>query len=340
MTEWVGLTLLPSPIGTDRLIIRRGVSPYELELSSLALKDATSGYYGLGVASNAAKARLHVAATAADNIPVLGAAKGHSYFTGLDPAYGLCVGVNAGTGGTWLQGQRTDGGTAPYSITLQEAGGAVIIGSPTEWTGGAAKLAAQSGTGSRTISGYNTGTSGSSFIARVDNAATQLHSFFFGAVTQVGSITTNGTSTSYATSSDYRLKVIVGPVQNAIERLKQLNAINFAWKSNGEVTDGFLAHEFGEVIPGAATGTKDGMREVDVVLQAARVSDVLGPDGHPMLIPAVTEKRMVEDYQGIDQAKAVPLLVAALQEVIARMEALEAAAGAVIWGGGIQDNHV
>lgn len=325
MTELTALTDLPTPVVGDFLLAWRGSAAYRLNLSNLALRDATSGYYGLGVASAAAKARLHVQGTATDNAPVLGAAKGSSYLTGADPAYGLCIGVNAGTGHSWFQGQRTDGVATFYNITFQEAGGAVIVGSPNEWTGGATKFAVQSGTGSRAISGYNTGTSGSSFIARVDNAATQLHSFFFGAATQVGSITTNGTSTTYATSSDYRLKEDERPVENAIQRLMTLKVINFAWRSNGERTDGFLAHEFGEVIPGAATGTKDGMKEVDVVVEPAKTSSVLGPDGHPMLLPPVIEKRSVPDYQGIDQAKAVPLLVAALQEAIARIEALESA---------------
>jgi len=39
--------------------------------------------------------------------------------------------------------------------------------------------------------------------------------------------------------------------------------------------------------------------------------------------PAEMGTREVEDYQGIDQAKLVPLLVSALQEAVARIEQLE-----------------
>ena len=60
------------------------------------------------------------------------------------------------------------------------------------------------------------------------------------------------------------------------------------------MVDGFLAHEV-TAVPEAITGTKD---EVDA-------------DNKPI-------------YQGIDQSKLVPLLVAALQEAIGRIEALEA----------------
>jgi hypothetical protein len=40
-------------------------------------------------------------------------------------------------------------------------------------------------------------------------------------------------------------------------------------------------------------------------------------------IPAVTETEQVPDYQGIDQSKIVPLLTSALQDAIAKIEALE-----------------
>jgi hypothetical protein len=110
----------------------------------------------------------------------------------------------------------------------------------------------------------------------------------------VGSINTSGTTTTYNTSSDYRLKEDVQPVANPIDRLMQLKPINFAWKVDGSRTDGFLAHEVQEVTPAAVTGTKD---EVD-------------KNGNPV-------------YQGVDPSKLVPLLTAALQDAIKRIEQLE-----------------
>jgi hypothetical protein len=112
----------------------------------------------------------------------------------------------------------------------------------------------------------------------------------------VGSISTSGSATSYNTTSDYRLKENVVTDYDATTRLKQLKPSRFNFKADKDTTvDGFLAHEVSSIVPEAVTGTKDG---VDT-------------DGNPV-------------YQGIDQSKLVPLLTKALQESIARADALEA----------------
>jgi len=112
---------------------------------------------------------------------------------------------------------------------------------------------------------------------------------------QVGSITTNGSATTYGTSSDYRLKENVVDLNNATERLKQLQPKRFNFISDADTTvDGFIAHEVSSVVPEAIHGTKD---EVDA-------------DGNPK-------------YQNIDQSKLVPLLVKTIQELEARITTLE-----------------
>ena len=113
----------------------------------------------------------------------------------------------------------------------------------------------------------------------------------------VGSIETNGSSTAYLTSSDYRLKTAVNYDWDATSRLKQLKPARFKWIADGDdavFVDGFLAHEC-EAVPEAISGTKDAVDE----------------DGNP-------------EYQGIDQSKLVPLLVKTIQELEARITALEA----------------
>ncbi len=113
---------------------------------------------------------------------------------------------------------------------------------------------------------------------------------------QVGSITTNGSTTTYGTSSDYRLKENVVDLNNATERLKQLQPKRFNFISDADTTvDGFIAHEVSSVVPEAIHGTKD---EVDA-------------NGNPK-------------YQNIDQSKLVPLLVKTIQELEARITTLEA----------------
>jgi hypothetical protein len=114
--------------------------------------------------------------------------------------------------------------------------------------------------------------------------------------TSVGTITVTATATAYNTSSDYRLKENVVPLTRAIDRLNDLQVRRFNFIVDPDHTvDGFIAHEAQAVVPECVTGTKD---EVD-------------DDGNPK-------------YQGIDQAKLVPLLTAALQEAIAKIETLEA----------------
>ena len=134
----------------------------------------------------------------------------------------------------------------------------------------------------------------------------------------VGTIFTNGTSTSYNTSSDYRLKENVVPMSASIDRLKQLKPCNFNFIADVDTTvDGFLAHEAGEVVPECVTGTKDAMMTEEYEVTPAVM------DGETVVTEAVMGEREVPDYQGIDQSKLVPLLVSALQEAITRIEQLE-----------------
>jgi hypothetical protein len=110
-----------------------------------------------------------------------------------------------------------------------------------------------------------------------------------------GSISTNGSTTSYNTSSDYRLKENVVDLTGATTRLKQLEPKRFNFVDNTDLTvDGFLAHEVQGIVPEAVHGEHN---EVDA-------------DGNPV-------------YQGIDQSKLVPLLVATIKELEARITALE-----------------
>jgi hypothetical protein len=112
----------------------------------------------------------------------------------------------------------------------------------------------------------------------------------------IGSITQSGiTSVAYNTSSDYRLKTDAQPMTGASARVQALNPVNFEWIADGTRVDGFLAHEAQEVVPEAVTGEKD----------------AVDADGNP-------------EYQGIDQSKLVPLLTAALQEALTKIDALEA----------------
>ena len=134
----------------------------------------------------------------------------------------------------------------------------------------------------------------------------------------VGTIAINGSATAYNTSSDYRLKTDAQPMANASARVLALKPVNFEWIADGTRVDGFLAHEAQAVVPEAVTGTKDAMRDEEYEVTPA----VLDDDGNETK-KAVMGTRSVPDLQGIDQSKIVPLLVAALQEALARITVLE-----------------
>lgn len=117
----------------------------------------------------------------------------------------------------------------------------------------------------------------------------------------VGSISVTTTATAFNTSSDYRLKENVVPLIGAVDRLNQLQVHRFNFIADPDKTvDGFIAHEAQAVVPECVTGTKD----------------AVDADGNPV-------------YQGIDQSKLVPLLTAALQEAMERIETLEAKVAAL-----------
>jgi len=142
---------------------------------------------------------------------------------------------------------------------------------------------------------------------------------------KIGSISSNNSSVAYNTSSDYRLKEDWVAVADASTRVNALKPINFAWKATGERVDGFLAHELAEVVPEAVTGTKDAMRDEEYEVSPA-VEATYDEEGNELTpaVEAVMGTRSVPDYQGIDQSKLVPLLTAALQEALAKIESLEA----------------
>ena len=141
----------------------------------------------------------------------------------------------------------------------------------------------------------------------------------------VGGVSTNASSTSYNTSSDYRLKENVADLTGAIDRVKTLAPKRFNFIADPDTTvDGFLAHEV-TAVPEAITGTKDATEAIGDVKDAdgnVVESKVVKPqtleDGHTW-----TETGTRPVYQGIDQSKLVPVLTAALQEAIAKIETLE-----------------
>ena len=103
-----------------------------------------------------------------------------------------------------------------------------------------------------------------------------------------GRITCNNDSTLFTTLSDYRLKEVLEPLPNGLDRLNQLNPVKFKWKKQGSTREGFLAHEVAEIYPEAVSGEKDGkdMQSVDY----GRIT--------PLLVKAIQEQQtLIEDLK-------------------------------------------
>jgi hypothetical protein len=115
----------------------------------------------------------------------------------------------------------------------------------------------------------------------------QIH-FYGSSTTKVGSVTSNGNSTSYNTSSDYRLKEDPKDF-NGLDMVEQMQVYDFKWKDvvnedgetmQGHRSHGVYAHELETIMPRAVVGEKD-----------------------------------AEIMQGVDYSKIVPVLIKAIQEL-------------------------
>jgi len=182
-------------------------------------------------------------------------------------------------------------GTAGNTITFTQAmtldaNGRLLVGTTSSTKGGANNFSV--------IEANYTAQFGLALCSTQTTGTANFSQFVYNGTIN-GSISSNGTTTTYAITSDYRLKENVIPVYDGIARFKQLKPSRFNFIGHPESTvDGFLAHEVQQIVSEAVVGEKDATNEDGTIKP-----------------------------QGIDQSKLVPLLTAALQEAIAKIEALE-----------------
>ncbi|NPT39727.1 tail fiber domain-containing protein, partial [Paraburkholderia xenovorans] len=206
---------------------------------------------------------------------------------------------------------------ALYSNNTQRAmldvNGSLHVNEAAAWS--AAQLSVRnSATNTWGISAYCSAQVGGCFIGRTDSPSVPLAAWFFGTA-NVGTITTNGSTTAYGTGSDYRLKDGIEDLDGdfAVDLLMQGRPRKFWMRADPakQVNYGFIAHEYAEIQPEAVVGEKDGM-------------------GPPMAPPVDDEGNAVDmpeepRYQHMDYSKPTPILWAALKRAIERISALEAA---------------
>jgi hypothetical protein len=129
------------------------------------------------------------------------------------------------------------------------------------------------------------------FLSRNSTAAA-TQAAFFNPNGVVGRIETSGSTTTFATSSDYRLKNTIAPMTGALSKVALLKPCTYKWNVDGADGEGFIAHELAEVVPQCVIGEKD----------------AVDAKGKPV-------------YQGIDTSFLVATLTAAIQELKAEFDA-------------------
>jgi len=215
---------------------------------------------------------------------------------------------NAGTSAAWLQVQNSD--DTQRGLALNPVGGNVGIGT----TGPIYDLDVK-GTGrfyntnnqtKLLVEGYATtygyGIQFTQQPGSLDTATHPCRFMYKDGTTQVGLITTTSSSTTYGTSSDYRLKNNPTHLTGALTRVMMLKPSSYTWKIDDSYGEGFVAHELAEVVPLAVTGEKDAVDEHgNINPQSVDLSRVV-----PVLTAAIKELKAIVDAQAaeISQLKA------------------------------------
>jgi hypothetical protein len=253
----------------------------------------------LGVGTSSPDTRLHVAGGASTELRIT---------TSGSLAAGASAFVRFGGSNSATSGYVGYGGSANECYLWNALSGATIFGTAnTERmridSSGRLLVRTTTGTGNEVLATWfnsSGGASTSQGINILDQGSASGANFMVFRKSDeagIGGIARNGTSNAvlYNTTSDYRLKEEITPMSGALERVSRLKPVTWKWKDCDANGEGFIAHEVQEVVPSAVSGQKDALDE----------------KGKPA-------------YQGMDASYLVATLTAAIQELNAKVMALEA----------------
>lgn len=194
-------------------------------------------------------------------------------------------------------------------------------------------------------------------VANKSAANTSFAVFVNNSDAAVGSINQSGSSVTYNTTSDHRLKTNVRP--SDAKRFMQIKFCDFEWL-DGRHDCGLIAHELQEIYPDLVSGKKDAVEIREIEIEPAVVEERLVSEAVPavydgdqivsmgkdavyetvVVTPAVTEMREFPVYQQVNyqgligrmgtviqqQHRALETMMARvdeLEKLVARVEALE-----------------
>jgi hypothetical protein len=262
-----------------------------------------SGNLGIGVTPSVSKLHVGITSTATSGLAEANALKIENNNATVNNAAGLFLSQtgDAGCGIAGIATSRT-GGSRTSALALyyynQATSASPIEGARLDASGNLL-IGQTASTNGNLLTGYafnyNSGASQFFIGHQTGTASGTTYEGYSYNGTLIGSITQNGTTgVLYNITSDYRLKEQVQPLVGGLARVNALKPSVYKWKSDGSNGEGFLAHELAEVVPFAVSGEKD----------------------------AVNEDGSIKS-QGIDMSRVVPILVAAIQELTARVQTLE-----------------
>jgi hypothetical protein len=297
-----------------------------------AMRIDSSGNVGIGTASPGAKFSLtSTGSTTADGVRLTfgSEARAHNIYSALSTGRDLTIApfraLTINTGSGTAEGvlalnayeYTTFGTGSSYTERMRiDSSGNLLVGTtsaPTGSTGGSGFIVES--VGRRTLKVATTTTGGAGLAEFINPNGV------------VGTISVSGSTTTYGTSSDYRLKEAIAPMTGALTTVAALKPCTYKWKADGSDGQGFIAHELAEVVPDCVTGEKDAVQEEQYEVTPA----VTDEEGNT-ITEAVMGTRTVPKYQGIDTSFLVATLTAAIQEqqalitaLTTRITALEAA---------------
>lgn len=284
----------------------------------------------LGVGTTSPTARLHVASanTAVDS-------QGNLFVTTTD-SYAINTGGLISLGGKYTSGgsianfagiwgrkeNATDGNYAGYLAFGANKNGTGVTEAARIDSSGNLLVGTTGLPNGTSVYGFGLGpaTNGRTVLYQASNQTTsQTLQAYYNPNGNVGSISTSGSLTSYNISSDYRLKENIVPLTGGLSKISALKPSVYNYKSDPSTQiEGFIAHELAEVCPHAVTGEKDATTEEEYEITPA----VTNEQGE-IVTPAVMGTRTVPVYQGVDASFLIPHLVAAVQELAAKVAALK-----------------
>lgn len=265
------LSLTSSGVQRYQLIARSGGNFDIYDQSSAASRITLTQAGNVGIGTSSPLVRLHVSTTGTSTSAfgnVISTFRSEA--SGRDASIQFSDGTNTGNIGQ-LSGNLIlgTGGTERMRI---DSSGNLLVGT-TNTTGIAGGGSTNPGVwlAQGLIATQNNGDA-NIYCSKATGYTSSNYIAFWVSGTLVGSITTNGSVTLYNTTSDYRLKNIVGNISDSGQRIDALEPIEYDWKNGGR-TRGFLAHKFAEVYPNSVNGEKDAVdKDGKPVYQAMQAS--------------------------------------------------------------------